>query len=128
MCHCRFLSRAAFFVSQQQRRDFILVIRPGSFGGVRNFSCLHPSRGVPPTRVLQEKVFEIQWGSEYRTSLVFECSKVVRLPNGLLFECHLNTGLNFVWYSEHHLNTAHLNTGQVKVHYSDVRFSDPHCT
>ena len=57
----------------------------------------------------------VQWGSEYQTSLVFEWLKVVRSPNGLLFECHLNTGLNFVRYSDHHLNT-----GQVKVRYSDV--------
>ena len=67
----------------------------------------------------------VQWGSEYRTCLVFEWSKVVRSPNGPLFKCHLNTGLNFVQYSEHHLNTGHLNTGhlntgQVKVNYSDV--------
>ena len=44
----------------------------------------------------------------------------VRSPNGSLFECHLNTGLNFVRYSEHHLNTGHLTTGQAKVCYSDV--------
>ena len=62
----------------------------------------------------------IQWGSEYRTSLVFKWSKVVRLPNGLLSECHLNTGLNLVWYSDHHFNTGHLNNEQVKVCYSDV--------
>ena len=48
----------------------------------------------------------IQWGSEYRTSLVFEWSKVVRSPNCLFFECHLNTGLNLVWYSDHHLYTG----------------------
>ena len=47
----------------------------------------------------------IQWGSEYRTSLVFEWSIVVWLLNGPLFECHLNTGLNLVQYSDHHLNT-----------------------
>ena len=68
----------------------------------------------------------IQWGSENRTSLVLEWSKVFQWPNGLLFECYLNTGLNFVQYSEHHLipnyhlNTGHLNTGQVKLCYSDV--------
>ena len=37
---------------------------------------------------------------------VFKWLKVVRLPNGLVFECHWNTG--------------HLNTGQVKVCYSVV--------
>ena len=56
-------------------------------------------------------------------SLVFKWSKVVRSLNGPLFECHLNTGLNFVRYSDYHLNTE-----QVKVCYSDVRYSDPHCT
>ena len=49
---------------------------------------------------------QIQWGSEYRTSLVFEWSKYVPSLNGPLFECHLNTGLNLVWYSDHHLNTG----------------------
>ena len=39
--------------------------------------------------------------------------------NGPLFKCHLNPGLNLVQYSDHHLNTGHLNTKQVKVHYSD---------
>ena len=47
----------------------------------------------------------IQWRSEYWTSLVFEWSKVVRLPNGPLCECHLNTGINFVRYSDCHLKT-----------------------
>ena len=35
---------------------------------------------------------QIQWGSEYRTSLVFKWSKRGQMPNGLVFECHLNTG------------------------------------
>ena len=48
----------------------------------------------------------IQWGSEYRTSLVFEWLKVVLSSNGLLYECHLNTELNLVQYSDHHLNTG----------------------
>ena len=48
----------------------------------------------------------LQLGSEYRTSLVFKWSKVVRSLNSPLFECHLNTGLNFVRYSDHHLNTG----------------------
>ena len=56
----------------------------------------------------------LQWGSEYQTCLVFKWLIVVRLPNGPVFECHLNTRLNLVWYSDHHLNTGHLNTGQVK--------------
>ena len=50
----------------------------------------------------------IQWGSEYRTSLVFEWSKVVRLPNCPLFKCDLNIELNLVWYSDHHLNNGPL--------------------
>ena len=56
------------------------------------------------------KNWTIQWGSEYRTSLVFKWSKVVWSPNGPIFECHLNTRLNFVQYLEHHLNTGPLNT------------------
>ena len=36
--------------------------------------------------------------------LVFELSKVVQLSNGTIFKCHLNTGLNFVLYLDHHLN------------------------
>ena len=35
--------------------------------------------------------FEIQYGSKYQTSLVFEWSKRGWLPNGLVFKCHLNT-------------------------------------
>ena len=31
----------------------------------------------------------IQWGSEYRTSLVFRWSKVVWFPNGLVLECYV---------------------------------------
>ena len=74
----------------------------------------------------------IQWGSEYRASLVFKWLMVVRSPNGQLFECHLNTQQNLFRYSDHHLNTRHLNIGQVKVCYSDVSviqvfdYSDPH--
>ena len=49
----------------------------------------------------------MQWGSEYRTSLVFEWLKVERLPNGLVFECHLNARLPF-------------ESRQLKVCYSDV--------
>ena len=33
---------------------------------------------------------------------------------------YLNTVLNLVQYSDHHLNTEHLNTRQVKVCYLDV--------
>ena len=47
----------------------------------------------------------IQWGSEYRASLVFKWLKVVRSLNGLLCECHLNTRLNLVRYSNAGLNT-----------------------
>ena len=57
----------------------------------------------------------LQWGSEYWTGLVL----VVRLLNALLFKCHYNIYLNLVRF-----NTKHLNTGQVKVHYSDVCYSD----
>ena len=62
--------------------------------------------------IQNQKEFEIwappvvQWGSEYQTSLVFKWSKLVRLPNGLLFECHLNAALNLVWDSDRHLNTG----------------------
>ena len=42
----------------------------------------------------------IQWGSEYQTSLVFEWSKRVWMPNDLVFECHLNTE------QPNHLNTG----------------------
>ena len=24
----------------------------------------------------------------------------------VVFECHLNTGLNLIWYSDHHFNTG----------------------
>ena len=51
---------------------------------------------------VQVKTFQIQWGSEYWTSLVFEWLKIGVMPNGLVFECHLNTG-----------QPNHLNTGQM---------------
>ena len=47
-----------------------------------------------------------QWRSEYGTSTVFKLSKVVQSPIGLVFECHLNTRLNLVWYWDHLLNTG----------------------
>ena len=34
---------------------------------------------------------QVQWGSKYQTSLLFKWLKVVWLPNGPIFECHLNT-------------------------------------
>ena len=36
-------------------------------------------------------ILVIQWGSDYRSSPVFKWSKVVWSPNGLVFQCHLNT-------------------------------------
>ena len=45
-------------------------------------------------------LFQLQWGSEYRTSLVIKWSKVVRSANGPLFRCHLNTGQVKVCYSD----------------------------
>ena len=45
----------------------------------------------------------IQWGPEHLTSLVFEWSKVGRPLNGSVFECHLNTAINLVRHSDHHL-------------------------
>ena len=44
----------------------------------------------------------------------------VRYSNGRLFGHHLKTRLNLVKYSDHHLNS-----GQVKVHYSDIRYQIP---
>ena len=69
--------------------------------------CMNGTTSVPKSipRYVVDKV-KLQWGSEYRTSLVFEWLKVVRSPNGPLFECHLNTRLSFVRYSDHHLNTG----------------------
>ena len=79
-------------------------------------------------------VSQEQWESEYWTSMTFQWSKVVWSPNGLVFEFHLNTGLSLFWHSfkyragnwmvvwipDHHLNTRHKNTEQVKAFYSDV--------
>ena len=59
------------------------------------------------------------------------------------FKYYLNTELNFVRYSDQHLNTGHVNTGHLILdiffldkenlviqifYYSDVCCSDPHCT
>ena len=46
--------------------------------------------------------------------------QVSNFPMPTVFKCHLNTGLNLVWNSDHHLNTVHLNTRKVKFCYSDV--------
>ena len=45
---------------------------------------------------------KLQWGSESRTSLVFEWSKRGQKPNGLVFKLHLNIG-----------QPKHLNTGKM---------------
>ena len=63
----------------------------------------------------------IQWGSEYRSSLVFELSKVVRMPS--------KTGLNSVCYSNsngilttfYHSAIKHLLTIQIP-DYSGILF------
>ena len=47
----------------------------------------------------------------YQTSLGFKWLKVVQSPNGGVFECHLNTRLNLVQYSDHHLTIEHHNSG-----------------
>ena len=47
------------------------------------------------------------------------------MPNGMVLECHLNTG-----------QPDHLNNGELdailfklqKVWYSNARYADPHCT
>ena len=39
--------------------------------------------------------YELQWGSEYQTSLVLKWTKKGWMPNGLVFECHLNIRLPF---------------------------------
>ena len=74
---------------------------PLSYLLIRNFTSGYFSNSY---HCLLEK--KVQWGSEYLTSLVIKWLKVVRWPNGQLFECHLNTGLNLVWYSDRRLNTG----------------------
>ena len=90
-------------------------------------------------RMAKVEIFVVQWGSQYRTSLVFKWSKVVQLPNGPLFESHLNTGLNLVCYSNGGLNTRlpfEYRTSEYRTsessfyrcfHYSDVCYSDLNC-
>ena len=94
------------------------------------FRCRRSFRGLEPQRLEEEgrhsgptiltknsvnftlyvQLFQLQWESDYQKSLVFKWLKVVCWPNGLVFECHLNTGLNLVQYSDHHLNA-----GKVKI-------------
>ena len=52
---------------------------------VRNLNVL--SIWMPTTHL----VLDLQWGSEYQTSLVFKWSERGWMPNGLVFEHHLNT-------------------------------------
>ena len=42
--------------------------------------------------ILYDWKTDIQWGSEWQTSLVFKWSKRGWIPNGLVFKCHMNTG------------------------------------
>ena len=64
--------------------------------------CVYKISSQVVSQVKQHTFFNIQWGSEYRTSLVFKWSKRGRMPNGLVFECHLNT-----------VKPNHLNNGQM---------------
>ena len=45
----------------------------------------------------------LQWGSEYQTSLEFKWSKRGWMPNGPVFECHLNSK------QPDHLNTRKID-------------------
>ena len=59
---------------------------------------------------------EVQWGSEYPTSLVLEWSKRGWMPNGLVLECRLNTR------QPNHLNTRQMFAilfSYALVHYSN---------
>ena len=56
-----------------------------------------------PTIQWLDRIFcntQLLWGSEYQTSLVFECLKVVQLPKSQFFKCNLNTGLNLPRYRQ----------------------------
>ena len=46
-----------------------------------------------------------KYSGDLNTKLVwfFKWSKVVSSLNGPVFKCHLNIGLNLIWYLEHHL-------------------------
>ena len=57
------------------------------------------------THLKNKSQIEVQWGSENRKCLVFKWSKFVKSSNDLVFECQLNTQLNLVKYSDHHLST-----------------------
>ena len=96
---------------------------------------------------------QVQWGSEYRTSLVFKWSKVVRWSNGLTFKWwseyrtilvhYLNDDLNIGQFVQYFLSckvngTGHLNNRWSEYwtfkgllfrcfRYSDVHYSDTHC-
>ena len=54
---------------------------------------------------MSDSLFETpERGSEYRTCLVLKWSKRGWMPNGLVFECHLNTG------QPDHLNTKQMDS------------------
>ena len=57
---------------------------------------------------------QVQWRSEYRTSLVFEWSKRGLMPIGQVFECHLNTR------QPNHLNFEQMDT--ILFSYKLVRY------
>ena len=74
----------------------------------------------------------VQWGSKYRTSLVFKWSKIVWSLKDLVFECHLNTGLYLVWYTglPYEIWTSEYRTSKSLLFrffcYSDACYSDTH--
>ena len=75
---------------------------------IPNFSFGRPrkiQRQLTKVRSRAE-IHQVQWRSEYWSSQVLKWSKIVQSLNGPLFACHLNTGLNFLRYSDHNLNSG----------------------
>ena len=92
--------------------------------------------------ILWSDYFQLQWGSEYFSSLVFKWSKRGWTPNALVSKCHLKTeqpqpfeyqtnehhliflctGLVFkwFWYIQYGMLTDHLKSEHQKVWYSYV--------
>ena len=70
---------------------------------------------------------QLLWGSEYQTSLVFECLKVVQWPKSQFFKCNLNTGLNLLGYRQpFRYQTSEYQTSKSPL-FRCFCYSDPHC-
>ena len=101
---CRDLIRDRSWVHYRSRRSFCSRLSSLSRAEGAAWSLNHQSSWNLQNIMLDKEsehrhlrvrvigITDLQWGSTYQTSLVVEWSKRGWMPNGLVFECNLNTG------------------------------------